>query len=86
MFYHSQVQVPSTNQLALDLMCGEYGAEYCSPMRWFTFMGDSSSPYVPFQIDYTNDPDPEHGITTPYDPPTRPCNVGPPVSTFLCYY
>ncbi|CAH0588864.1 unnamed protein product [Chrysodeixis includens] len=74
----SQVQVPSTNQLALDLMCGEYGAEYCTPQRWFTFMGDGSSPYVPFQIDYTNDPDPAHGITEPYDPPTRPCNIGPP--------
>ncbi|CAG2056079.1 unnamed protein product, partial [Timema podura] len=41
-----QVSVPSTGQLALDLMCGDWGASRCSPMKpqtWYTpnnqFMG-----------------------------------------------
>lgn len=46
------VQVPSTGQLALDLMCGSWGASKCSPTRWFGFMGDTGNPYVPFQINY----------------------------------
>ncbi|KAF9419459.1 hypothetical protein HW555_003959 [Spodoptera exigua] len=71
-----QVQAPSTNQLALDLMCGEYGAEYCTPERWFKFMGDVTN-FAPFQINYVSDPVPEHGLT-PYDPVTRPCNEGSP--------
>ncbi|XP_050549780.1 NPC intracellular cholesterol transporter 1 isoform X2 [Spodoptera frugiperda] len=71
-----QVQAPSTNQLALDLMCGEYGAEYCTPERWFKFMGDVAN-FAPFQINYVNDPVPEHGLM-PYDPVTRPCNEGAP--------
>ncbi|KAJ8715247.1 hypothetical protein PYW08_005228 [Mythimna loreyi] len=71
-----QVQAPSTNQLALDLMCGENGAEYCTPEIWFDYMGNVTA-YAPFQINYVNDPVPEHALT-PYDPETRPCNKGPP--------
>nr|UZD10842.1 Niemann-Pick type C1 a [Mythimna separata] len=71
-----QVQAPSTNQLALDIMCGEYGAEYCTPELWFDFMGNASA-FAPFQINYVNDPVPEHSLV-PFDPVTRPCNKGPP--------
>lgn len=28
-----QVSVPSTSRLALDLMCGEWGASRCSPKK-----------------------------------------------------
>lgn len=28
-----QVSVPSTSQLALDMMCGEWGASRCSPKK-----------------------------------------------------
>lgn len=47
------VQVPSTGQLAFDLMCGSWGASKCTPQRWFHFMGDAKNNlYVPFQINY----------------------------------
>ncbi|RVE48036.1 hypothetical protein evm_007348 [Chilo suppressalis] len=71
----SQVQMPSTNQMAMDLMCGDYGSAYCTPQRWFNFMGDAEVPFVPFQINYKSGDEPVDGFT-PYNPPTRPCNVG----------
>ncbi|CAG4956215.1 unnamed protein product [Parnassius apollo] len=70
-----QVQMPSSNQLALDMMCGQWGAAYCTPQRWFDFMGDASGAFVPFQINYISGDQPADGFT-PYSPPTRPCNVG----------
>lgn len=67
-----QVLVPSIGKLALDLMCGDWGASRCSPEKWFDFMGNATgNPFVPFQITY---------ITTPLkgytqlDPPITPCN------------
>ncbi|CAG4982286.1 unnamed protein product [Colias eurytheme] len=71
----SNVQVPSSNQLALDLMCGEYGSQFCTPQRWFDTMGDANSAFVPFQINYISGDEPSDGLT-PYNPPTRPCNEG----------
>ncbi|KAL4714887.1 hypothetical protein ACJJTC_012559 [Scirpophaga incertulas] len=71
----SQVQMPATNQRAMDIMCGEYASAYCTPQRWFDFMGDGQNPFVPFQINYLSGDDPVDGFT-PYNPPTRPCNVG----------
>lgn len=70
------VQFPSSGQLALDLMCGDYGAARCSPMNWFSFMGNAEgSPFVPFQINYR-----PHNSTanvdsfTPVNPRVVPCN------------
>lgn len=73
----AQVQMPSSNQVVLDLMCGGYGSQYCNPKLWFETMGDGSSTFVPFQINYMNDADPAHGLV-PTNPETRPCNVGLP--------
>ncbi|XP_034472622.1 NPC intracellular cholesterol transporter 1 [Drosophila innubila] len=72
----SQVSVPQTGQLALDLMCGAYPASRCSPTKWFTYMGDKQNNYyVPFQITYvqhqTNST--KDGFT-PADPKTTPCD------------
>lgn len=71
--------MPSTNQVVMDLMCGEYGSAYCTPQRWFNFMGDAEVPFVPFQINYKSGDEPADGFT-PYNPPTRPCNEGVKVS------
>jgi len=76
----SKVSVPSTGQLALDLMCGEWGASRCTPSKWFYFMGDAENNiYVPFQITYRNTDGPV-GPFVPLDPPITPCskplNVG----------
>ncbi|XP_034834594.1 NPC intracellular cholesterol transporter 1 isoform X1 [Maniola hyperantus] len=69
------VQTPSTNQLALDILCGE--AYTCTPQRWFNFMGDANVPQVPFQINYISGDAPVDGFT-PYNPPTRSCSIGLP--------
>ncbi|XP_032289036.1 NPC intracellular cholesterol transporter 1 isoform X2 [Drosophila virilis] len=71
----AQVSVPQTGQLALDLMCGTYGASRCSPTKWFTYMGDVNNVYVPFQITYIQHP--TNSTTnefTPLNPKTIPCN------------
>ncbi|XP_066999010.2 NPC intracellular cholesterol transporter 1 [Anabrus simplex] len=84
-----QVSVPSTGQLALDLMCGEWGASRCSAHKWFTYMGDAQgNPYVPFQMTYipTNTPVDDF---IPLNPGITPCSKGisssvPPCSCVDC--
>ncbi|XP_044315818.1 NPC intracellular cholesterol transporter 1 isoform X1 [Drosophila rhopaloa] len=73
----SQVSVPQTGQLAFDLMCGSYSASRCNPTKWFNFMGDASSPYVPFQITYIQH-EPKYNTKefTPLNVTTVPCNQG----------
>ncbi|GLV34537.1 Niemann-Pick type C-1a [Carabus blaptoides fortunei] len=79
-----QVSVPSTGQLALDLMCGDWGAPSCNATRWFTYMGDASgNPYVPFQINYLNTSEPVEEFH-PLDPKVIPCNQAPDSKTPAC--
>ncbi|XP_033249030.1 NPC intracellular cholesterol transporter 1 isoform X1 [Drosophila miranda] len=71
----SQVSVPQTGQLALDLMCGAYPASRCSPSKWFNYMGDVNNIYVPFQITYIQHPtNASRNGTVPLNPHTFPCN------------
>lgn len=85
----NKVSVPSTGQLALDLMCGEWGASRCTPLKWFHFMGDAENNiYVPFQITYVNTDRPVRSFV-PLDPPITPCSKPLNVSiTFfeMCIY
>lgn len=75
-----QVSVPSTGQLALDLMCGDWGAYRCSPIKWFTYMGSTDgNPYVPFQIDYINTSVPVEKFQ-PLNPKVLSCGEAPDVS------
>lgn len=70
----NKVSVPSTGQLALDIMCGEWGASRCTALKWFHFMGDAENNiYVPFQITYKNTDGPI-GSFTPVDPVITPCS------------
>nr|XP_033342938.1 NPC intracellular cholesterol transporter 1 isoform X2 [Megalopta genalis] len=70
----SKVSVPSSGNLALDIMCGEWGASRCTPLKWFFYMGDAAhNYYVPFQITYKNTDTPI-GPFTPVDPKVTPCN------------
>lgn len=67
--------MPSTSQLALDLMCGEWGASRCSPTKWFKYMGDPETLYVPFEINYIVTPNVDPiGDIIPNDPPIVPCH------------
>lgn len=71
-----QVSVPSTSRLALDMMCGEWGASRCSPKKWFTYMGEAKdNPFVPFQITYieTNKTIDKY---VPLNPSITPCSKG----------
>ncbi|CAB3234366.1 unnamed protein product [Arctia plantaginis] len=71
----SQVQIPSSNEVVIHLMCGDYGPD-CTAEFWFKFMGDAEAvEKVPFQVNYRNYTDSSRSLT-PFDPPTRPCNVG----------
>ncbi|XP_011329204.1 NPC intracellular cholesterol transporter 1 isoform X4 [Ooceraea biroi] len=80
----SKVSVPSTGQLALDLMCGEWGASRCTPLKWFYFMGDAENNiYVPFQITYVNTDGPV-GSFVPLDPPITPCSKALNKNTPAC--
>ncbi|XP_055539920.1 NPC intracellular cholesterol transporter 1 isoform X2 [Wyeomyia smithii] len=71
----SQVAVPSTGQLALDLMCGEWGASRCSAKKWFTYMGTKEGNYyVPFQINYIAHQTTDVSDFQPLDPRVVPCS------------
>lgn len=81
----AQVSVPSTGQLAFDVMCGDWGASRCSPTRWFEYMGDRDTPFVPFQINYLQFDETAIGVRppngyVPHNPRTVPCNQAPNVS------
>ncbi|XP_019770254.2 NPC intracellular cholesterol transporter 1 isoform X2 [Dendroctonus ponderosae] len=71
-----QVSVPATGQLAMDFMCGDWGALRCTANRWFTYMGTAgnNSVYVPFQINYINSTTAKVGNFTPMDIEITPCN------------
>lgn len=70
----NKVSLPSTGLLALDLMCGEWGASRCTALKWFRFMGDAANNgYVPFQITYVNTDGPVEPFE-PLDPPVTPCS------------
>ncbi|XP_076243132.1 Niemann-Pick type C-1a isoform X2 [Calliopsis andreniformis] len=80
----SKVSVPSTGQLAMDIMCGEWGAIRCTANRWFHYMGDAeNNNYVPFQITYKNTDEPI-GAFTPVDPKVTPCNKALNKNTPAC--
>jgi len=62
-------------------MCGAYSASRCNPTKWFNFMGDATSPYVPFQITYIqHEPKSKSDEFTPLNVTTVPCNQAVNVS------
>uniref|UniRef100_A0A336LKH8 CSON011471 protein n=1 Tax=Culicoides sonorensis TaxID=179676 RepID=A0A336LKH8_CULSO len=84
-----QVSTPSTGQLALDLMCGEWASLNCNAKRWFEYMGDmKTNQYVPFQINYVLHSD--NSSNNYYlNPPIVPCYESassdePPCSCLDC--
>lgn len=78
----SEVFYPPSGQLALELMCGGWGALKCNPYRWLHFMGDmSTNTYVPFQINYKIRPEPVYQQYKPLKPTIVPCYEAINVST-----
>ena len=77
-----QVSVPSTGQLAMDIMCGDWGGSRCTPKRWFDYMGSAEgNPFVPFQINYRNTTG-DFDEFVPANPPIIPCSDALNVSFF----
>ena len=61
---------PSTSSPAMEVLCGEYGAEDCTPQRWFNYMGSTSNGFSPFDIIY------EYGTEDRYyNPSGNECNA-----------
>ncbi|KAK7603119.1 hypothetical protein V9T40_003118 [Parthenolecanium corni] len=77
-----QVMMSTTGQLVLDLMCGSWGAEKCTPQRLFSFMGTRSE-YVPFTIQYITKIDPSSSYKL-ISPATIPCYQALDNSTVAC--
>lgn len=48
------VMMPSTGQHGIELMgCNDLGSKKCTPMQWFSHMGNvNSDEKIPFQINY----------------------------------
>ncbi|KAK7086016.1 NPC intracellular cholesterol transporter 1, partial [Halocaridina rubra] len=70
------VMMPSANEKALSIMCGAWGAYYCTGQRWFNFMGSTDNGYTPFEIDYKFDTKP-NGTIIPFNQTTVPCSQAP---------
>ena len=50
------VYSPAISGPALGAMCGSWGAEFCTPERFFDFLGNvKSNDFVPFEIKYNFD-------------------------------
>ena len=44
---------PATSGLAMDFLCGPWGAKDCNPQKWLDYMGSTANGYSPFDILYT---------------------------------
>ncbi|KRT84518.1 hypothetical protein AMK59_2340 [Oryctes borbonicus] len=52
-----QVSLPSAGGLIMEtLACVDYGSAYCTPQRFFDYMG-LTNPYLPFRMNYIPQPD-----------------------------
>lgn len=78
--------MPSTGELALNFLCGGWGASQCTPQRMFDFMGTdyTQGGYAPFRINYIaeNSTDPVDNII-PKDPKIYKCSEKINVSFFI---
>ncbi|KAJ8971116.1 hypothetical protein NQ317_007664 [Molorchus minor] len=49
------VSLPSTGGSVLGSACGNYGATWCTPERWFEYMNDpDQNPFAPFLVTYNS--------------------------------
>ncbi|ODM87820.1 Niemann-Pick C1 protein [Orchesella cincta] len=62
------VIMSSTNQLAMDMLCGPWGSFHCTPQRWFDYMGSTSNGYSPFDIIYNYSYSNYTGPFSPFSP------------------
>ena len=59
----------ATSNLAMNMLCGPWGAALCTPRRWFDYMGSISNGYSPFNIIY------DYGVEDfRHNPEVTPCD------------
>ena len=46
------VQYPPLSMGVMGLLCGPWGEDFCTPRRWWDFLGSVDNGYSPFQITY----------------------------------
>ncbi|XP_072168753.1 NPC intracellular cholesterol transporter 1-like [Diadema setosum] len=46
------VQFPAANTPVMDVMCGGYLGDDCSPQRWLDFLGDIGNGFIPWSVDF----------------------------------
>jgi Niemann-Pick C1 protein len=85
------VIVPSTGSKAIGFMCGSAGVLGCNPNVWYSFLGNVTSTFVPFQINYKKYPNNIKKVDnfTPINPVIKRCDesidgIKPPCSCMDC--
>ncbi|XP_053678098.1 NPC intracellular cholesterol transporter 1 homolog 1b [Anopheles nili] len=53
------IVLPSSGKYAMDVGCGFWEAAGCTAERWFQYMGADDNDFVPFEIRYLYEEDPE---------------------------
>uniref|UniRef100_A0A182QGM2 SSD domain-containing protein n=1 Tax=Anopheles farauti TaxID=69004 RepID=A0A182QGM2_9DIPT len=53
------IVLPSSGKYAMDVGCGFWEAAGCTAERWFQYMGAADNDFVPFEINYLYEEDPE---------------------------
>ena len=75
------VQFPSMSDTIMGLLCGPWGSMYCTPERWWTYLGTTANGYSPFEIHYDikNQTKSDDGSFTYHNPAMTACNIPPKV-------
>ena len=79
------VQIPGLGTI-MYMLCLPWGVEYCSPHRWFDFLGSVDNGYAPFQItyQYSEDHKPIPDDKEYHNPDILPCTELAPGYTSGC--
>uniref|UniRef100_A0A182W4Q6 SSD domain-containing protein n=1 Tax=Anopheles minimus TaxID=112268 RepID=A0A182W4Q6_9DIPT len=64
------IVLPSSGKYAMDVGCGFWEAAGCTAERWFQYMGAADNEFVPFEINYLYEEDPEKR----FNQPVKHCN------------
>ncbi|XP_050099286.1 NPC intracellular cholesterol transporter 1 homolog 1b [Anopheles aquasalis] len=64
------IVLPSSGKYAMDVGCGFWEAAGCTAERWFEYMGAADNDFVPFEINYLYEEDPERR----FNQAVKPCS------------
>ncbi|XP_035780137.1 NPC intracellular cholesterol transporter 1 homolog 1b-like [Anopheles albimanus] len=64
------IVLPSSGKYAMDVGCGLWEAAGCTAERWFEYMGAADNDFVPFEINYLYEEDPERR----FNQEVKPCS------------